>query len=162
MCKPHDSSGYLLDPFFSCPASHRIKERKSIKSAFSRADNGKESQAPARGTAATFGSIKPCTSITPQLNQPPREDFPLQRLSQPRARYYFNFAKSRGVRTSETKSTPSTHTNISKSQLYLCSDTHQSASQEGFWTGCKFLYYFQKKQNNPPTPAPRLLRCCCK
>lgn len=55
-----------------------------------------------------------------------------------------------------------THTNISKSQLYLCSDTHQSASQEGFWTGCKFLYYFQKKQNNPPTPAPRLLRCCCK
>lgn len=89
MCKPRDSLGYLLDPFFSCPASPRIKERKSIKSAFSRADNGKESQAPDRGTAATFISIKPCTSITPKLNKPPLEDSPLQRLSQPRARYYF-------------------------------------------------------------------------
>lgn len=166
---PRGSSGYLLDPFFflfsfsspPCPASHRIKERKSIKSAFSRADNGKDRQAPDRGTAASFVSIKPCTSITLKLNKPPLEGFPPQRLSQPRARYYFNFGKV-GVRTS--KMNPSlTHTQIFRvSAVSLF--RHPSIGKSGgfFWTGCKFLYYFQKSKTTlPPGPAPhRLLHRC--
>lgn len=162
MCKPHESLGYLLDPFFFSLPRQPPNKRKKIHQVSVLTCRQRQGEPGARPRhRRNFWKYK-----TMHIHNSPIKSASPGRLPSAEAfaapcPLLFQLCKSRESGQAKTKSSLSIHKHFQVSAVSLF--RHPSIGKSGGGLDrLQISLLLPEKQNNPPTPAPRLLRCCCK